>query len=385
MVIEKGPYLQSVQTDSITVCWQTAQPVSGAVWAAEAAFPQVPAEPHPTASPGAVFHGPVTELHRICITGLRAGTDYVYQILTPDGAPATERLTFRTAPEEEDAFTFAITSEYGGVGKPDNPFASAIRQLIALEHPEFLLSLGDIVADGTREQDWDDYLFKPYARLLTNTPFFPCIGNHEVNCNAVPEGDTSPYRWYDRYFTVPHYYAFDYGCAHFCVLDAPALCRQLSDGLPEGETYGVELKQNASEQLHFLEQDLAATDKKWKFVLCHYPPYTSAIFTVRALRCLAPILERYGVDIMFNSHAIVYERSHPIRNGKTAKDGVRYILTGGHERFDRLFWDKPRSTTAKLSGNRPNYLRVALSPYRLELQAIDYEGKLFDQLVLEKD
>lgn len=40
--------------------------------------------------------------------------------------------------------------------------------------------------------------------------------------------------------------------------------------------------------------------------------------------------------------------------------------------------------TAKVCGNRLNYVRVALTPYHLELTAIDMHGRLFDMLVLDK-
>ena len=137
------------------------------------------------------------------------------------------------------------------------------------------------------------------------------------------------------------------------------------------------------EAYRFLEQDLAASDARWKFVVFHYPPYTSAIWEVPELRIFVPLFERYGVDIVFNSHAIVYERSHPLKGGKPDKDGVRYILTGGFGDFDDWFWDKTNGRSAKIAA-RPNYVRVAVTPWSLELQAIDYEGKLFDTLNLEK-
>ena len=115
----------------------------------------------------------------------------------------------------------------------------------------------------------------------------------------------------------------------------------------------------------------------------HYPPYTSSIFDVPQLQVLAPIFEKYGVDVVFNSHAIVYDRSHPVKGGKVAKDGVRYILVGGYGDLDDWFREKQNGLSAKICA-RPNYVHVAITPWRFELQAFDYEGKLFDTLTLEK-
>ena len=48
------------------------------------------------------------------------------------------------------------------------------------------------------------------------------------------------------------------------------------------------------------------------------------------MRILCPILEQYGVDVVFNSHTIVYERSHPLRNnGLDLMKGIVYIVAGG--------------------------------------------------------
>ena len=138
-----------------------------------------------------------------------------------------------------------------------------------------------------------------------------------------------------------------------------------------------------SEQYRFLEQDLAAANAKWKFVIFHYPPYVSAINDVREMKILSPIMEKHGVDLVFNSHAAVYERSHPIRQNRYDKTGIRYVVVGSFGDFESWFREKSNGFSAKLS-SRPCYVRVTVSPGSLELQAIDYEGKLFDSLLLEK-
>ena len=138
-----------------------------------------------------------------------------------------------------------------------------------------------------------------------------------------------------------------------------------------------------SEQYRFLEEDLASSNAKWKFVVFHYPVYCAASFDVRELQVFAPLFEKYGVDIVFNSHAILYERSYPIKRNRLDKEGVRYVLVGGYNGVEEWFWPKSNGFAAKMS-TRPNYVRVSLTPFSLEMQAIDYEGKLFDVLTLEK-
>jgi len=220
--------------------------------------------------------------------------------------------------------------------------------------------------------------------LITNIPFYPCVGNHEVDSGAVkPEEFETRYGNFHKYFAFPHYYSFDYGCAHFCVLDCPSMMKAIHRS--DRDRYIPELIDDfeKSEQYRFLEKDLASSRATWKFVVFHYPPYTSAIFGHNELKVLCPLFEKYGVDIVFNSHAIVYERSHPIKEDRISKNGVRYILVGGYDDISRWFRNKQNGFAAKIAG-RPGYVHVSLTPYALELQAIDYEGKMFDMLTLEK-
>lgn len=102
-----------------------------------------------------------------------------------------------------------------------------------------------------------------------------------------------------------------------------------------------------NEQFDFFVRDLQTTSATWKIVYFHYPPFVSGGYQVEDLRELCPIMEQYGVDLVINSHTIVYERSHPICDGKV--DFANGIV------------------------------------YSLELQAIDEHGRLFDKFCLYKE
>lgn len=376
-LLRKGPYLQKPEKDSIIILWETSEALPGTVRVYEATARQTPDYSRPFRT----FPCGADTMHRVQVTGLEAGKSYCYELASEDGTPLTECFPFRAAPQEDAAIRFVLTAEYGGSTAPDSPYAGPLIERMGYEHPDFLLSVGDLVNDGTKEEPWDAYIFRPFASLLRSTPLYPCIGNHEVGDRIADGSHPEIYAYFDRYFALPHYYSFDYGCGHFCVLDAPNLC-------PYEDTvnYVPKLPEDyrESDQFRFLEQDLAACGKPWKFVVFHYPPYTSSYVDVPALQALAPVLERHGVDMVFNSHAILYDRSHPIAGGKVASKGVRYLLVGGFEKFDHWFPAKLNHFSAKVSGTRPDYVSVSLTPWRLELQAVDYEGKLFDSLVLEK-
>lgn len=386
MQIIAGPYLQNPHKTDITVMWETDKECYGEVRVCKASIPHVPKEKKPVSGEVCVYRGGTQKLHKIKVDGLCPSTDYYYEIISGCGEEAllVEGLSFRTAPQEDTAFSFILTAEEGGLGEQGLDLAAALHELIRRERPDFIQSVGDIVYNGTIDEDWNKYLFVPFDNILKCTPFYPCVGNHEVGGSSVPDEQMgSRYANYLKYFDTSRNYSYDYGCAHFCVLDCPSMFERV---ISEGDDSYVPVLKTAVENspaYRFLEADLATSNAAWKFVVFHYPPYTSSVYDVRELSALTPIFEKYGVDIVFNSHAIVYERSHPIKGGKIDRDGVRYVLVGGHRDMDSWFRDKCSTLSAKIAA-RPNYVRVALTPWSLELSAVDYEGKLFDTLTLEK-
>lgn len=366
--------------------WETDEECFGEIRVYEALIPHVPTEKHSIGGGPLVYKGDLSTLHKIKADGLCPDTDYFYEVISKkgDSVVLSDQFSFRTAPCDRGAISFVLVAEEGGVGKASLDFSPRIQELIRRERPDFIQSVGDILSDGREQEDWNTYFFTPFRGLISSVPFYPCVGNHEVGSNAVPDGKIEVYYSnYKRYFDFPRNYSYDYGCAHFCVLDTPSLFERIDTS--KSDKYIPRLKENieSSEAYLFLEKDLASSDAAWKFVVFHFPLYTSSIYDVRELEILAPLFEKYNVDIVFNSHAIVYERSHPVKEGMINKNGVRYILVGGHGDLDRWIRDKSNRLSAKLSA-RPCYVRVALTPWSLELQAIDHAGILFDTLSLEK-
>ena len=386
MYIQKGPYLQNPQKDSIVIMWETDVISSSEVRVYDACRPHVPTKQYSIIGEPIIYQGETAALHKVNISGLLPGHDYYYEVISvADGETiSSTKFPFRTAPNEDTAISFALTAENGGSGGQDGPYMVPLIELIKREHPDFIMSVGDILNNGLRPLDWDTCLFGPFKNVLSTTPFYPCVSNHEIAKDAVlPLTGVNHYGLYEKYFSFPGYYSFDYGCAHFTVLDSPAFTKAIEHS--ESDSYIPELLDDLknSEQYRFLEEDLASSKAKWKFVVFHYPVYCSSWYDVRELQVLTPLFEKYDVDIVFNSHAILYERSHPIKNNQLNKNGIRYILVGGYNGFEGWFWPKSNGFSAKMC-SRPCYVRVSLTPFTLELQAIDYEGKLFDSLSLEK-
>jgi hypothetical protein len=306
------------------------------------------------------------------IEGLEPETLYHYQVRSVDaGGQVVESavLPFKTAVRLETPFSFAVTSESGGYG--DDLVNRRLFPLIQRSRPDLLLMVGDAVSRGKRYEDWEQYFFGPARALLHSTPFYLCWGNHEERAS-----------WARDFVAYPEpkaYYSFDYGNVHFIALDCTELI-EYRDGLPVATP---ELRPEGA-QWRFLEADLAASRATWKMVFFHYPPYVSADYEVEQLRVLCPVLEAQGVDLVFNSHTIVYERSHPLRQGRVDLErGIVYVVAGGAGAKNEWFHPQRAWHTAQAQAV-PHFVQVVVAGPTLELRAIDEQGRLFDIFQMKK-
>jgi hypothetical protein len=96
-----------------------------------------------------------------------------------------------------------------------------VAESVVRSDPDFILHVGDLVANGRTYAEWGPQFFTPATNMLKRAPLFPVLGNHEVS------GSGKSYH-YD-FFNVPtnevsgygvHFYAFTYGCARFIALSA---------------------------------------------------------------------------------------------------------------------------------------------------------------------
>ncbi len=282
-VLSRGPYLQAVTASSIIVCWETNTPDQGAVdYGLTEDYTWTTAEET------------ATTRHAITLTELSPYTVYHYRLKS--GAQyLSEDHTFKTAAgPEQTVFRFVVL----GDTRTDAAAHQRVADRIAILAPDFYLHTGDLVENGARADQWDTF-FEVEKEPLANIPFFVTLGNHEVNHQNYFDLFYLPYneRWY----------SFDYGNAHFVCLEV--------DGYASYDP--------GSAQYRWLENDLASTDRAWKFVFFHIPPYSSGPHgsDARVIEALTPLFEWYGVDLVFNGHDHDYERS--------VVNGVTYIVSGG--------------------------------------------------------
>ncbi|MGO4537869.1 UTP--glucose-1-phosphate uridylyltransferase [Paenibacillus sp. 2TAB19] len=380
-----GPYLQWPTERGMTMMWETSQPASGKleIYAANRIHSGERGNYVLHDHPMMTVHseeGSHRRIQRLTVDGLTPGTTYFYKAYadSAEGRSVEEGPhPFRIAAPGGVPFSFVVTSETGGYHYFDQSGGDINRSLfsqMSKYRPDFALFVGDMVDDGRRQEDWHTYLFGPGKELLAATPFYSCLGNHEYQSS-----------WFYDYSAYPHpgnYYSFNYGDAHFIALDSTDFIKD--DFYPDGDgSIGP-----GHAQYDFLERDLqaAAENKalKWRIVFIHYSPFVSGGYEVEALRKLAPVMEKYGVDVVFSSHTIVYERSHPLREGKLDFDnGIVYVVAGGAGAMPS--WQLPkREWHTSQSLAVPHFVQVTAAGDCLDLRAIDIEGRLFDTLKIRK-
>lgn len=361
-----GPYLQMVTPNAITIRWTTSAPVTSRVIYGIA-------ENRLGLS---VSDKKATTDHIVRISGLKPDTRYFYAIGTRNSVlKGSYRNNFNTAPPATTKRTIRI----GVLGDPGT--GTTVQKLSRDNYlrlkgsagAELLLFLGDNAYNAGTETEHNLHFFNIYNNnLFDNHVVFPVPGNHEyANDKGRAVDHNIPYY---TIFTVPtkgesgglpsgtpHYYSFDYGNAHFIMLDSYGI---------DGGSHLYDDTTNG-EQALWLKADLAANvgKHKWTIACMHHPPYTNGshhsdqegdLIAIR--RKITPILERFGVDLVLAGHSHVYERSYLIRdhigfsesfNNGTVPGGV--ALSRSSARYDGSAGNRASMDTNASTGSCPYF------------------------------
>jgi 3',5'-cyclic AMP phosphodiesterase CpdA len=293
--------------------------------------------------------------HAVALTGLDPGSTYHYRVRGVGEASTSG--SFRTAPEGEDSrFGFAVVGDSGSGGKGQLEVARLLERL----GPDLILHTGDVVYPTGEERHYDRRFFAPYRRLIRTVPVFPVLGNHDVSKGQAAAFLENFHPPLDSPRSTKRYYSFDWGNAHFVALDS--------------ELYYGDKGSGPEQQKNFLEQDLAATRKRWRVVFLHRSPYGSSRHggDRKVREALEPLFAKLGVDLVFGGHDHVYERTMPIR-------GVTYVVSGGGGR--RLYRAGKSKWTA-FSKSAHHAVLVRIDGEHLSLEAVEPGGSVIDRTKL---
>ncbi|MBR5913351.1 MAG: metallophosphoesterase family protein [Selenomonadaceae bacterium] len=316
------------------------------------------------------------------IDGLKPNSTYEFKIV--DGAKSTENFELKTY--DENKFKGIIFSDsqsanyevWGGVAKSafeKNPDA------------EFFINMGDLVDNGEDRTQWEAWMTQ-VEEPLTKLPFVPIMGNHEcyardwkerypmayLNYFAVPEND-------NKYFNR-RYYSFDFGAAHFVVLDSQ---------WDELETFAPGI---IEAQINWLRKDLENTKKAWKIVCIHRDVLQYKIIDrddwnegfSSVGTTFMPEFDFWNVDVVFTAHLHTYRNRGHIRDFNEDPTGPLYILTGlsGDVRYPGLWANHTLDKFVAPQPETDNFLTIEGDDKNLIIKCFLPDGTKLDEVKLTK-
>jgi hypothetical protein len=235
-------------------------------------------------------------------------SEYEYRIVPLHGAPTERSDIFhtRTAPPPSAAdFRFVFFCDTGVAGRPDGN-ALGTQQVIeemARDEPLFLLGGGDYAYanhDGryTEVDEAIDAWFEQMQPLLARYPLMAQYGNHEIHL-VERFRDWAPRFSHPSGFADSRNYSFSVADAHFTALFLTG-------------------NRVSPEQLAWLKADLGSARERgirWLIVYQHEPIFGhghSHPAKPEYRQWLAPVFERYRVDLHLSGHDQNYERTYPL-------------------------------------------------------------------------
>ena len=330
-----------------------------------------------------------TTFYTVRLTGLTPATSYEGTIAM---AAETISLPIDTPPVELTAFE-ALFIDDSQCGETYEPFAELLAKALA-RHPQaaFLADIGDLTDNGQSDWHWQSFFAALLAGRAKAMPFAPVMGNHE--CYGLDWKFALPRR-YLASFAMPdngsrnfpgYYYSFDYGPAHFIVLNTQF---EELDGLKPGLL---------QEELLWLKHDAADSHKPWKIVLMHkdviaydeYQPgtgHTGGISDVG--HDFMKSFDALGIDLVLTGHMHTYRNRGHIYDETPSDHGPTYLMFGpaGNERytvppdtdFDKVSLDQSDP------GRYRNYMMLAVTPTKCIATCHLEDGSTVDRVVLTKD
>lgn len=346
VTFRKGPYLTFTGDNSqMEVIWQVEETTLSTIeWGTTEQYQNGSA----TTSEYTMDH-----LHRYIISDLSPGTKYHYRVIVGDGEAGG---TFYARPDSTatDLKFFVYGDTRDGTMIHDQ-ITGAIRSAYTADpaFQTFILATGDLVDDGDLDWMWDRQLFAPlFPDLRTafaDLAFLPVMGNHD--------GDGTLFM---KYFPMPfvdyRYWSFDYGPAHIVMLDQYTPYKEGTD------------------QYKWLENDLKANNKNWKFIVMHMPGWSASENNLGVQGSIISLAEQNGVSAVFAGHNHYYARAEV--------NGVTHITAGGGGA--PLYAPNPNAPNVVTTKMAHGFVEISIQGDLLNGIAYDIDGNTIDRFLINR-
>jgi predicted phosphodiesterase len=258
-----------------------------------------------------------------------------------------------TMPMRENSTKFAVIGDSGTGGGSQKKVAERIAAVHKLFPFELTLMLGDNLYGSENASDYRRKFEEPYKPLLdAGVKFYAALGNH----------DDPTQRFYKPFnMNGERYYSFKGPKAgvRFFALDSNYM---------------------STEQLAWLEKELAGSGSDWKIAFFHHPIYSSgdrhgSDETLRTQ--LEPLFLKYGVDVVFTGHEHFYERLKP-------QKGIAYFISGSAAKLRRGNIASASPLTAKGFDEGYTFMVIEIVGDEMYFQTIEAGGRTVDSGVVKR-
>ena len=359
-----GPYLNLSTQNSVNLVWETDRESHAKIeWGTTAELGEC------------IELDKAGRLHEVTIDGLQADTPYFYKVTNfeQEGSQSIDSgtLTFKTAVKKTQPFRFAVIGDTESRPHINDRLA----KLIWEERPNFVINLGDLTDGGKKlhRYEWTHEYFVGMNQLTSRIPMFAVPGNGE--------GDLYWYKHYHHYPQPEGYYKFEFGDATFFMLDSNQRKAEFGKG-------GV--------QYEWLRKQFQGCDSTWKFACHHHATYTGeeddygntwegpTTFGDPAVQKIVPLYEEFGLDMAMFGHLHLFERSHPIKDGKVDfKEGTIHLLAGGGGGNLEDFAPTPAFFSAKTHRGH-HYVIIEIADKKMTMRMYDLSGAIRDTFEIRK-
>lgn len=282
--------------------------------------------------------GAAANMHEVHVCGLQPGTTYYYQV---GGGPSGSEVWSATQSFSTVPATGTITVGVFGDSRDTVGVWQLVHERMKQAGVAMMLIPGDVVDIGADEDlytQWLDAVWKDpnnAGQFLTlgQQMIVPINGNHENDTVESFANWAIPGVAGDNYAET--YASFDVGPVHFILID-DLYISQVASGSTNAE---------ATAQLAWINSDLTAanadrTNHPFIVALSHRGLFSTSNHSadsdvINTRGQLAPLYDKYKVDLAINGHDHEYERSKPLHAGTPPTGapvvgaGTQYIINAG--------------------------------------------------------
>ena len=202
-----------------------------------------------------------------------------YRGVAPTG-PLPESVNFPLKPRQEnDQFRFISFGDPQPRNQTEMDYIAhdIVEELVDAD-AAFGVSLGDLVFDNLN-------VFDSYTKTLglIGVPWYNVVGNHDINYDAPVSNQSD--ETFERYFG-PGYYSYDYGKAHFLVLN------NVMWDVDKREYHG----EFGEDQIQFIQNDLKHVPKDKLIVVMMHIPLQDVLDRHKMLGLLEPFKHTFSMS-----------------------------------------------------------------------------------------